>query len=62
MIQLYVKAMENMTFEVAIKAALDMLNSKIQELSEKVEAGTSTDNERSYLRDLINERDSLERE
>lgn len=62
MIQLYVKAMENMTFEVAIKAALDMLDSKIQELSEKVEAGTSTDNERSYLRDLINERDSLERE
>lgn len=54
--------MENMTFEVAIKAALDMLDSKIQELSEKVEAGTSTDNERSYLRDLINERDSLERE
>lgn len=54
--------MENMTFEVAIKAALDMLDSKIQELSEKVEAGTSTDNERSYLRDLINERDSLEHE
>ncbi|WP_162929903.1 hypothetical protein [Vibrio sp. Evd11] len=51
-----------MTFEVAIKAALDMLDSKIQELSEKVEAGSSTHNERSYLRDLINERDSLERE
>lgn len=52
----------NTTFEAALKSALYMLDSKIRELSEKVESGVSTDNERSYLRDLIKERDSLENE